>query len=111
MFYSVATNAPFIGRFKKGVETSVHISEFAVVRILAENSAPQPVGRAIPLLVPAESTFLGYLTFLFYLLNCCSPHAVGTVVCHMFQGLPLPRKLVPKPNLRTVTVTFVRERV
>ena len=28
------TNAPFIGRVKKGVEMSVYITEFAVIRIL-----------------------------------------------------------------------------
>ena len=35
MFYSVVTNALFICRVEKGVETSVYITEFAVIRILA----------------------------------------------------------------------------
>ena len=35
MFSSVVTNAPFIDRVEKGVETSVYITEFAVIRILA----------------------------------------------------------------------------
>ena len=34
MFYSVVTTAPFIGRVEKGVETSVYITEIAVIRIL-----------------------------------------------------------------------------
>ena len=34
MLYSVVTNAPFVGRVEKGVETSVYITEFAVIRIL-----------------------------------------------------------------------------
>ena len=34
-FYSVETNAPFKGRAEKGVvETSVYITEFAVITIL-----------------------------------------------------------------------------
>ena len=35
VFYSVVTNALFICRVEKGVETSVYITEFAVIRILA----------------------------------------------------------------------------
>ena len=30
----MVTNAPFIGRVKKGVKTFVYITEFAVIRIL-----------------------------------------------------------------------------
>ena len=30
----MVTNAPFIGKVEKGVETSVYITEFAVIRIL-----------------------------------------------------------------------------
>ena len=33
MFYSLVTEARFIGRVENGVETSVHITEFAVIRI------------------------------------------------------------------------------
>ena len=36
--YSVVTNALFICRVEKGVETSVYITEFAVIRILAPNT-------------------------------------------------------------------------
>ena len=49
MFNSVVTNAPFIGRVEKGVETSVYITEFAVFRILAD----EEVGAKK--LVPEES--------------------------------------------------------
>ena len=35
VFYSVVKNAPFVGRVEKGVETSVYITEFAVIRVLA----------------------------------------------------------------------------
>ena len=35
MFYSVVTNAPFIRGVEKGVETSIYITEFAVIRILS----------------------------------------------------------------------------
>ena len=35
VFYSAITNAPFIGGVEKGDETSVHIADFAVIRILA----------------------------------------------------------------------------
>ena len=34
VFYNVVTNAPFVGRVEKGVETSVYITEFAVIRNL-----------------------------------------------------------------------------
>ena len=39
VFYSVVTNAPFVCRVAKGVKTSVYITEFAVVRILARLAA------------------------------------------------------------------------
>ena len=43
VFNSVVTNAPFIGRVEKGVETSVYITEFAVIRILAlDGCLPAP---------------------------------------------------------------------
>ena len=32
--FCVVTNAPFIGRVEQGVETSVYITELAVIRIL-----------------------------------------------------------------------------
>ena len=34
VLYCVETNAPFVGRVKKGDETSVYITEFAIIRIL-----------------------------------------------------------------------------
>ena len=40
MFYSVVTNALFVCRVDKGVETSVYITEFADTRILDLNSQP-----------------------------------------------------------------------
>ena len=43
MFYSVVTNALFICRVEKGVETSVYITEFAVIRILEECKLLQEV--------------------------------------------------------------------
>ena len=44
VFYSVVTNAPFVnapfvGRVEKGVETSVHVTEFAVIRILGRDES------------------------------------------------------------------------
>ena len=39
--YRVVTNAPFIGRVEKGVETSVYVTEFVVTRILAFPGAPR----------------------------------------------------------------------
>ena len=46
VFYSVVTNALFICRVEKGVETSVHITEFAVIRILVLDPACAIVGFA-----------------------------------------------------------------
>ena len=37
--YTVVANAPLIGRDEKGVETSVLITEFAVIRILASQAS------------------------------------------------------------------------
>ena len=48
MFYSVVTNAPFVGRVEKGVETSVYIKEFAVIRIPDTRGAYSP-SRALSL--------------------------------------------------------------
>jgi len=39
VFYSLVTNALFICRVEKGVETSVYITEFAVIRILGSLAA------------------------------------------------------------------------
>ena len=49
-FYSVVTNAPFMCRVKKGVETSGHITEFGVVRILGFSiqGAKNPRWRWVP---------------------------------------------------------------
>ena len=38
VFDFVETNAPFIGRVDKGVETSLHITEFAAIRIVHPHS-------------------------------------------------------------------------
>ena len=38
VFDVVETNAPFIGRVDKGVETSLHITEFGALRMLDPHS-------------------------------------------------------------------------
>ena len=64
MFHSVVTNAPFIGRVEKGVERSVYITEFAVIRILEIKSSPNIVCEATvcsPLLTVSERYRFIYL--------------------------------------------------
>ena len=48
------TNAPFIGRVEKGVETSVYITEFAVIRIRANNVVLGPTYKSMLVRVGIE---------------------------------------------------------